>query len=61
MPMGVIKEVDKIQASFLWGDSEVQRKVQLVSWKDVSMKKNQGGLGVRSLGQVNKCVLAKWW
>ncbi|CAL5394180.1 unnamed protein product [Camellia sinensis] len=60
MPKCVIKEVDKIQASFLWGDSDVKRKVHLVSWKDVSMTKNQGGLGIRSLGQVNECLLAKW-
>ncbi|GMP42072.1 hypothetical protein CsSME_00011936 [Camellia sinensis var. sinensis] len=61
MPKCVIKEVDKIQASFLWGDSDVKRKVHLVSWKDVSMTKNQGWLGIRSLGQVNECLLAKWW
>ncbi|GMP36558.1 hypothetical protein CsSME_00008648 [Camellia sinensis var. sinensis] len=33
----------------------------MISWKDVSLTKKQGGLGVRSLGQVNICLLAKWW
>ncbi|CAL5355404.1 unnamed protein product [Camellia sinensis] len=61
MPKCVIKEVDKVQVSFLWGDLDVKRKVRLVSWKDVSLTKMQGALGVRSLGQVSICLLTKWW
>ncbi|XP_028056548.1 7-deoxyloganetin glucosyltransferase-like [Camellia sinensis] len=31
----VAKEIDRIQASFLWGDSEFIRKLHLVRWKEV--------------------------
>ncbi|XP_028069521.1 uncharacterized protein LOC114272052 [Camellia sinensis] len=34
MPECVSKEIDRIQASFLWGDSEYNRKLHLVQWKE---------------------------
>ncbi|XP_028119693.1 uncharacterized protein LOC114317183 [Camellia sinensis] len=32
------KEIDRIQASFLWSDSEYHRKIYLVSWKETVAK-----------------------
>lgn len=61
MPVGVAKTTDKIQSSFLWGDSETSRKIHLVNWKEVTMDKNNGGLGIRDLRLVNQCMLLKWW
>lgn len=61
LPNSVGKEIDKIQAAFLWGDSKVKKKVHLVKWQDVTMDKKLGGLGIRNLKVVNNCLLAKWW
>lgn len=61
LPVGVAKTIDRIQSNFLWGGSEVQRKIHLVQWKEVCKSKAQGGLGVRSLSDVNVCLMIKWW
>ncbi|GMQ04388.1 hypothetical protein CsSME_00049821 [Camellia sinensis var. sinensis] len=61
LPSSVGKEIDKIQATFLLGDSEAKKRVHLVKWKDVTMDKNLGGLRIRNLKVVNNCLLAKWW
>lgn len=61
MPKGVVKTISKLQAKFLWGGSDSSRKVHLVKWREVTNSKNQCGLGVRDLGEVNVCLLLKWW
>lgn len=61
MHVGVVKTIDKIQSSFLWGDSATRRKIHLVSRKEVCKSKAQSGLGVRNLTDVNVCLLLKWW
>lgn len=62
MPEGVAKVLDKLQASFLWGGSDLKRRrVHLVKWSEVSKGMDVGGLGIRRLRDVNLCLLAKWW
>ncbi|XP_028089573.1 uncharacterized protein LOC114289924 [Camellia sinensis] len=41
--------------------SENKKNVHLVQWREVTRSKWQGGLGVRDLGEVNDCLLLKWW
>ncbi|KAL7175699.1 hypothetical protein ACSBR2_029314 [Camellia fascicularis] len=61
MPKGVVKIISKLQSSFLWGGSDIKRKVHLVKWREVTKSKGQGGLGVRDIEEVNECLLLKWW
>lgn len=61
IPKCVAKEIDKIQARFLWGRDESKRKIHLVKWKEVQLNKNQGGLGIRDIRLTNECLLLKWW
>ncbi|CAL5388524.1 unnamed protein product [Camellia sinensis] len=61
MPVGVAKTIDRIQSNFLWGGSEIKRKIYLVQWKEVCKSKAQWGLGLRSLSDVNVCLMLKWW
>lgn len=61
MPSGVAKDIAKIQAAFLWGGSDLRRKIHLVKWGDVSLSKSQGGLGVKRIDLMNVCLLLKWW
>lgn len=58
--MGVAKAIDKLQATFLWGGTDINKKVHLVKWKGVTKCKSQGGLGVKDLREVNDCLLLKW-
>ncbi|CAL5432957.1 unnamed protein product [Camellia sinensis] len=61
LPEGIAKELDKIQASFLWGGPDLKRKIHLVKWSEVTKSIKQGGLGVRRIRDVNLCLLLKWW
>ena len=61
IPEGIAKEIEKLQASFLWGGAELKRKVHLVSWDEVTKSTKQGGLGVRRIRDMNVCLLMKWW
>lgn len=61
MPQRVASELDKLQATFLWGGSAEDRKIHMIKWEDLSKRMDQGGLGIRKLRDVNKCLLIKWW
>lgn len=61
MPEGIAKEIDSIQAAFLWGGTDLKRKVHMVRWNEVTLSKSQEGLGIRRIRDVNVCLLLKWW
>ncbi|KAL7161870.1 hypothetical protein ACSBR2_042363 [Camellia fascicularis] len=61
MPDGVAREVEKIEAAFLWGENGLKIKIHLVKWLDVTKSVAQGGLGIRRIRDVNVCLLLKWW
>ena len=47
IPKCVAKEINKIQARFLWRGDESKRKIHLVKWKEAQRNKNQRGLRIR--------------
>ncbi|CAL5415136.1 unnamed protein product [Camellia sinensis] len=53
LPVGIAKALHRIQANFLWGGSEIRKKVHLINWKEVCLSKIKGGLGVRNLSQLD--------
>ncbi|XP_058746836.1 uncharacterized protein LOC131619795 [Vicia villosa] len=59
-PIGIIKEITRIQSNFLWGGSEELRKIHWVSWKALCLPVEKGGLGFRRVGVVNEDLLNKW-
>lgn len=61
IPVVVANEVEKVQAVFLWGDTEVRKKVHLVKWKELAINKSKGGLGIPDIRTVNSYLLMKWW
>lgn len=61
LPQSVAKEFESIQVAFLWGGSDLKRKIHLVKWDEVTKRKDKGGLGIRSVKDKNDCLLAKWW
>lgn len=60
MPDRVARILERLQASFLWGGTEVRRKVHMVKWEELTKSLEQGGLGLRRVRVVNSCLLIKW-
>ena len=54
LPSKGIKEVEQLCASFLWTGPALKSTGAKVAWRDISKLKNEGGLGIRPLGDVNK-------
>lgn len=61
IPTGVAKEIERMQSAFLWGGSDLRRKVHMVRWEVVTKNKKLGGLGLRKMSTFNQCLLLKWW
>lgn len=51
LPSKCMKEIEQLCASFLWYGPVLKTKV---AWRDISKPKNEGGLGIRNLKEVNK-------
>eukprot|EP00253_Pinus_taeda_P033746 PITA_33746 len=62
VPQGVCTKIREILRKFIWGGSSQQKKWALVSWKHLKKRKEEGGLGLRDPGKLNKILGAKlWW
>ncbi|XP_028085076.1 uncharacterized protein LOC114286179 [Camellia sinensis] len=62
MPNGVFREIERLQAAFIWGGNDLKRKVHLVTWANVTKSREYGGLGIRRIKDVNSSLLLKsWW
>src|SRR4051812_31440764 len=59
-PKKIIGEINKLQSNFLWGGSEEKKKIHWISWKEVCLPLDIGGLGLRSLEEFNLALLMKW-
>ncbi|CAL1363580.1 unnamed protein product [Linum trigynum] len=59
MPKMICKSLDRVNRGFLWGDSEEKKKLHLVRWQQLTLPKEQGGLGLRPAREVNLAMLAK--
>lgn len=59
LPRSTCDDIDRRNKSFLWGELEGERKVHLVAWETVNKSKREGGLGIKSMRQVNSAFLAK--
>ncbi len=52
--------MEKLCRDFLWGSTSEKRKLHMVSWKKVTLYKYLGGLGIFSMRDKNKALLAKF-
>ncbi|KAJ9673050.1 hypothetical protein PVL29_026361 [Vitis rotundifolia] len=60
LPRAARMRLEKIQRDFLWGGGALEQKPHLVRWQIVCEDKSKGGLGIKSLGVLNKALLGKW-
>ncbi|KAK6804341.1 hypothetical protein RDI58_002125 [Solanum bulbocastanum] len=57
-PKKIIEQIHQIFAKFFWGNTGKH----WVAWNDMCYPKTKGGLGFRSLHDVNNAMFAKlWW
>ena len=60
-PGWVVQKIDAVRRNFFWTGTKDTRKVCcLVSWDQVCKSKDQGGLGVINLKNMNSALLCKW-
>ena len=60
MSQRVCARLERIQRQFLWGGSDLDKKVSLVSWATVCTDKRKWGLGIKIFSKMNKALLCKW-
>ena len=61
IPKTAIKAIDRRRRAFFWtGDEVCHGSRCLVAWENVSISKNDGGLGVKNLELQNRCMLMKF-
>jgi exonuclease III len=58
LPTSISKELDKLNRSFLWGDTVEKKKVHLLNWKTITQAKEDGGLGIKRSKSRNLALLA---
>lgn len=60
LPQFIVKEIDRICRSFLWGDKEEIKKAHAISWESVCHSKKHGGLGFKEGSKWCKAAIAKY-
>jgi hypothetical protein len=53
IPSSVLKEAQRLQQSFIWGDTDTGRRYHAVSWEMVTRPKYLGGLGLQRMDIMN--------
>jgi len=59
-PIGVCKEITKLQRKFLWRWGAEGRKIVWISWENICKAKEEECLGIKRIDLFNKALLAKW-
>ena len=55
----ICKELTSIIRNFWWGQKGDERKMSWMCWENLSVPKNQGGMGFKLLKEFNLALLAK--
>ncbi|CAH9089090.1 unnamed protein product [Cuscuta europaea] len=62
LPKSVIKILERKMATFLWGSANNKNKYHWINWQKVCLSNEEGGLGIRSIHDVQKALSLKlWW
>lgn len=59
---GNFRILNQIFARFFWGSSGSEKRRHWAAWDTICLPIEEGDLGLRSLSDVNKAMMAKlWW
>ncbi|KAJ0453055.1 putative RNA-directed DNA polymerase [Helianthus annuus] len=58
LPVRIVKELEKSMRRFLWNGGSQGNARSKVAWSNVCLPKDEGGLGIRSINDVNVALLA---
>ncbi|CAN1172833.1 Putative ribonuclease H protein At1g65750 [Linum perenne] len=59
LPVSTCEEIDKWVRNFIWGTTAEERKIHLVAWDKICVPKENGGLRMRKVRQLNKAYITK--
>ena len=59
LPNKVMEGIDRVNRNFLWGSTDLVKKMHLVGWDKVTKPKNEGGLGIQAAKGRNLALLSK--
>lgn len=61
-PKTILNIINAICANFLWGEGEDGHKYHLIAWSKCCLPIQEGGLGIRSMRDLNVAFSMKlWW
>jgi hypothetical protein len=58
LPARLIKDMESKMRDFLWGGNVPSKNRVNVSWNSICYPKQEGGLGIRRIGDMNKALMA---
>lgn len=62
LPKSICYSIEKLLRNFLWFGNDNQQRMHYVSWKKICLPKEDGGLGVRYISEVNEaCIFKLRW
>lgn len=59
LPTKVVKKLTSLVRNFFWGGTVEDRKMAYVAWREITLPKGMGGLGLRGLGEMNQALVLK--
>ena len=59
LPVRILDNLDRMNRTFLWGSSDLKRKIHWVGWKKVTRLVEEGGLGIQTAKGTNLAYLPK--
>lgn len=59
LPQKVIQDLEQLLRAFLWSGSDLTHSGAKVSWKDICVPKEEGGLGFRLMKDWNRAFMIR--
>lgn len=53
--------MEGLRRDFFWGGDQISRKIPWAKWTHIITKKENGGLGIGHLEDLNNALIAKWF
>lgn len=60
IPVSIAEEIEKKMKDFLWGSTMEKQKFHLISWEQICISLDCGGLGLKKIKDINTALLCKW-